>query len=299
MELVTYTVPYAKGRVKPVVLAPLGDIQWAGKRGPTATSLLKEHIAECVEKDAIFLGLGDYTDFLSPSNRQKLNSVNLYDQATDVIDDKASDLVHELFDLYLRPTVGRWMGLLHGHHWAHLKSGETTDMLLCELLKARFLGTSAFVRLIFQYQSRDMKRPEQYHYTLWAHHGCGGGMKVASPLNKLENMVPYVDADMLVMGHTTKKPAASIDRLTPRWNVRGEPHLHHRTIFLVNSGGFAQGYQQGSRQGKIPMGLYPELGMMGPATLGAPIVTIRPDIVFSRDETGKHRHWSPKVKVEI
>src|SRR3990167_72146 len=111
----------------------LGDFQYAGKKAHgTALTQLKEKIAEEVERGAYFIGMGDYIDFLSPSNRQRLRSAALYDTAEDVIDEKSMELTQEIFDLALRPTVGRWLGLVEGHHFSQLKTGDTTDMRLAD-----------------------------------------------------------------------------------------------------------------------------------------------------------------------
>ena len=153
MELVTHTFTGKLRDHEPIAIAPIGDIQWAGMKGPTAKDHLKRHIDHCMELKALFVGLGDYIDFLSPSNRQRLKSAALYETAEDVIDDKAMELVWELYEKFLKPTKGRWLGMLEGHHFTQLKTGETTDQRLCQLLDAKFLGSSAYIRLQFKHNS--------------------------------------------------------------------------------------------------------------------------------------------------
>lgn len=301
MELLSFDVPSKLSAHKPVVIAPIGDIQWSGKRGGTALDHLRRHIDACLKQDAFFVGLGDFTDFASPSNRQRLRAAALYDSAEDVIDDKALDLTLELYDLALRPTKGRWLGLVHGHHYANLKTGETTDQRLCQLLDATFLGTSAYIRLMFRY-GKHMRLP----VVLWVHHGCGGGMKAAAPLNKLENIAPYWDADVFMVGHMTKSASAPLNRIIPRWSGRGAPRLTHKKIMLVGCGGFHKGYIEGHLQGRVPMGSYVEQRMLNPATIGAPIVKITPKFDYSLKsgatalrEGVKNGVWSPEVTVEL
>lgn len=295
MELLSFDIPRKQGDHAPVVIAPIGDIQWAGHRGPTAKELLKRHIDRCMSLNAWFIGLGDYTDFASPSNRQRLRAAALYDTAEDVIDDKALDLVLELYQEYLAPTKGRWLGMLHGHHWAMLRTGETTDQRLCQMLGTTFLGTEAFVRLRFV-----IDKTSRVNVTLWAHHGCGGGQLAGSPLNKLEQAASrFSDADVYIMGHTTKMPAVPIERIYPRWHGQGAPDLTHKRIYLVNSGGFARGHVKGAMQGRVPMGGYVEQGMMAPASLGAPIIRITPRMDFTKHKNVKTKTWAPEVSVEI
>ena len=290
MELITFRLPRRRADHKPVVIRPLGDFQYNGKRSATALDLLKRDIDQTLELDGYFIGMGDYTDFMSPSNRQRRRSAAFYDTAEAAIDDKASDLVQELFDLALRPTVGRWIGLLEGHHYADLKSGETTDMLLCRLLKTRHLGTEAGIRLQFEINST------KGNICLWAHHGVGGGGKTASPLNKLENMAAYWGGfDVFLMGHSTKAPAAPINRVYPRWHGTHAPDLVHKTIYFVSTGGYCKAHRVGNREGQVPRGDYAEQGMMPPAVLGSPLIKIAP---WRRVIDGA-TVWSPEVKVEL
>lgn len=260
MELVTLRT----GKAKSITVAPLGDIQWAGAAGSTAQDHLRRHIDRCLEADAWFIGMGDYIDFASPSNRSRLRSAQLYDTAQGVIEDAARDLTQEVFDKFLAPTRGRWIGLLEGHHFFEF-GDVTTDMVLADLLKTRTLGTSAFVRI------------EPCGVTLWAHHGQGGGQLPGAPLNKLYHVAAGLEgADVYLMGHTTKIPAVRLSRPRPDWTTN-PPSLTHRDIFLVNTGGFSRSNIPFHRRGSIPRGDYAEAGMMTPSPLSAPLIVIDPN----------------------
>lgn len=297
MELTTYTFKANLRDHGPLVIAPIGDLQWSGERGPTAKDILRRHLDRCMELNAVFLGLGDYTDFMSPSNRTRLKSAALYETAEDVIDDKALELVWEVYEKFLKPTKGRWLGLLEGHHFTQLKTGETTDQRLCQLLDAKFLGTSAYIRLKFKQSTMEG------NVVLWAHHGCGGGSTAGAPLNKLERaFARWEGADIFLMGHTTKSPADRIPRPYPRWRGRGAPDLVHREVLLVNTGGFAKAYQVGSMQGRTQRGGYAERGMMQPSSLGAPLIFIRPQRRYTAAKGNSHKHngeWAPEIRVEV
>jgi hypothetical protein len=277
-------------RPAPYMLMPIGDIQWSGKSGPTALDLLKRRIDLGTKLNARYIGLGDYIDAFSPSNRQRIRSAALYDTALDVIDEKAMDLVQEIYDLVLKYTKGKWVGLLSGHHFTELRNGDTTDMRLSEMLDAPFLGTCAYGRIVFQGMGE---------ITLWAHHGCGGGMKASAPVTKLENLVPYWDADIFMVGHMTKLATAPVNRVYASW--RGDvPHLLHRKICLVGCGGFSKGFIERSRQGRIPAGSYVEQRMLNPTTLGNPVIRIVPRMMTSEQIKGiKQRLWSPEITVEV
>jgi hypothetical protein len=242
-----------------VVVSPLGDIQWSGKRGPSALDHVKRHIDRALKLDAWFLGMGDYTDFLSPSNRQRLAAASLYDTAQDVIDEKAHELVEEVYNEVLQPTRGRWLGLLEGHHYYEGR-GSTSDQWLAELLDARFLGTSAYIRL------------EPSGVVLLAHHGQGNSVLPTGPLNKLYHYSHgFVGADVYLIGHTTKMSVARLSRPTPDWS---KSDLTHSDIFLVNTGGFSKSSIVGHCNGRIPRGEYAEVKMLTPSPLAAPLIYI-------------------------
>jgi hypothetical protein len=257
MELVNFQTSKAPR----ITVAPIGDIQYSGNRGSTAQDHLRRHIDRCMELDAYFIGMGDYIDFASPSNRQRLASAALYDTAMEVIEEAAGNLVEEVFEKFLKPTTGRWIGLLEGHHFFEY-GGLTSDILLAEKLKTQHLGTSCFVRL------------NPCGVVLWAHHGMGGGQLPSAPLNKLYHVAAGLEgADVYLMGHSTKMPVVRLSRPQPRWD-REPPDLTHRDVFLVNTGGFSRSNVPGSRRGHIPRGDYAEAGMMTPSPLTAPLVHI-------------------------
>jgi len=256
VELVTLDT----GRAKSIVVAPIGDFQWSGANGSTAQDHLKRHIDRCLALDAWFLGMGDYIDFMSPSNRARQKAAGLYDTAEDVLEDAAGSLVNEVFERFLTPTVGRWIGLLEGHHFFEF-GGRTSDMLLAEKLKTKHLGSSCFAHL------------KPCGVTLWAHHGQGGGMLPSAPLNKLYHVAAGLEgADVYLMGHTTKASAVRLSRPQPTWGKTSD--LVHRDIFLVNTGGFSKSSVVGHRRGNIPRGDYAEQGMMTPSPLRSPLVLI-------------------------
>jgi len=243
------------------VIAPIGDIQYSGKSGPTALDHVKRHIDRAMKLNAWFIGMGDMIDFLSPSNRQRLTAAALYDTADAVIDEKAHELVEEVYNAVLKPTRGRWIGLLEGHHY-YEGQGSTSDMWLCEMLDAQFLGTSAYVRL------------EPSSITLYAHHGVGGGILPSAGINQLyHTSAGLIGADVYLMGHNTKLGAHRLSRPFPNWEG-AEADLAHNDVLLVNTGGFSKSNIVRHSHGRIKRGDYAEQGMMTPSPLSAPLIYI-------------------------
>jgi hypothetical protein len=257
MELTTFSISKS---AKKLTICPLGDIQWSGEKGPTAKDALKRHIDRCLELDGYFFGVGDYIDFLSPSNRKRLGGAELYDSAMSAIAEKAMELTDQVFEKFLKPTQGRWIGMLEGHHY-YQSDGRTTDEILADRLKTRFLGTSAYVRI------------PRAEFVIYGHHGNGAGVLPGPGLNRLYHIATGLPgADLYLMGHNTKVATARLSRPFPVWDK--EPRLRHQDIWLVNCGGFSKSNIVGHRHGAIPRGDYAEQANYTPSPLSAPIITV-------------------------
>jgi hypothetical protein len=241
-----------------------------------------EHIDRCVGLGGHFVGLGDYTDFASPSNRKRYKQADLYDNAQDAIELTARYLAREVYKKYLVGTY--WLGLVHGHHYFEFVDGTNSDQYLASLLDTAYLGTSAIIRLHFEEGCKSGA------ILLWMHHGNGGGMKSYSPLTKLENLAMSWDVDIFLMGHQTKVATSKIDRVYPVFHG-DSAKLYHKTVHLVGTGGWSKAYMIGNKRGNTPQGCYVEQKMLMPVALGAPIIYIDPE--------WKNGKWSPRIRVEV
>lgn len=268
MELVTQRLIVKSGQRVPVI--PVGDIQWAGATAKqTALEALKQTIARGVDLGAWFVLTGDAVDFASPSNRARLDAANLYDTAADVIAAKANALVEELFEVALKPSVGRWLGIVAGHHYYKFPEGDTTDMRLARLLKTRFLGDCALIRLEFV-----LGKKTWIPGIMWVHHGAGAGQTGYYPLLRLEKVAAaWEEVDVFVVGHTCKSAHEYAQKLRARWATLD---LTHRKIILVGAGGYAKTYVEGHKLGNIPSGTYAEKRMLSPVIVGSPTIWWEP-----------------------
>ena len=258
-------------------MIPLSDIQLdpprKGQPRRAHIARLRRTIEWGVEHGAYFFGVGDYADVTSPSNRYKLRSSAFYDTLIDSLESKAEETQAELEEL-LAPTVGRWLGLLEGHHYWEFEDGTTTDTRLAEFLECRFLGTSAYVLVRLEPLSDHHRQPS---FKMWGWHGEGGGATAAAPLNKLEKKVGEHTADLYVMGHYHRRGAIPKAKLDIVGGDRGgDPTVVHKDIWLVSTGSFMRGYLQGARQENRPKGGYVEARGLPPAGLGAMAIFARP-----------------------
>lgn len=289
MELVSHVIPAKVG--EDILVLPIGDIQSSGRDEEIAMGMLQRHIQWGVDHGAWFLGMGDYIDFMSPSNRAKFSNAGLYDTALKTVDDKARSLTEDLYLRALKPSKGRWLGLLEGHHYHQHRDGTTTDQELAKMLDAPFLGTSAYVRLMLK-----MSKTRTGSVVIWCHHGVGSGSTLGAPLNKLERVMASWEADIYLIGHHHKKIAGPIDRIEPVWSGhRGKPALVHRTKIIACTGSFLKGYTAGATEGKVPRGGYVEKGMMNPVALGGILLKIQPRWADPTSKSG----WLPDLSVSL
>ena len=252
-----------------VLVMPIGDLQ-LGSDG-VDLDRFKKHIAWGIKHNAMFIGMGDAIDLMSPSNRAKWKSAAMYDSVQMAMADRAEKLTDDFLKL-VKGTEGRWLGIHHGHHYFEFEDGTTSDTRIAKALKAPFLGSCAFTRLKF--------KPKTNHRsvtcTIWSHHGSGNGIAPHAPLNKLYHVMQSFEADIFLLGHMTKKPVVKM----PRIYMGDNPpyRLVNKNKVLAGTGGFTKGYEQGSKHysGAYAEGSYVEKGMMVPVSLGGIVLKIRP-----------------------
>ena len=275
MEYVEKHITWKVMEKETVTIMPIGDAQV----GVEAADLkrLKTHMEWGFHtKHAMFLGMGDYVDMASPSNRRTLKAAGLYDTVTDALQAKAHEDMSEFLNV-TGYTKGAWLGLLQGHHYMeNVLESKTSDMVIAEQLGAPFLGDSALVRIIFDKSKDADGLPVKAD--IWCHHGRGGGASVAAPINYLEKIARGFDADIYLMGHQHKKIAAPIDEI---YYSRSGRMLHH-TKMLACTGSFLKGYLANSTSEGRAGGTYVEKGMMTPVSLGGIVI----ELGIAREEYG-------------
>lgn len=226
---------------KPIRLIPFGDIH------RDSNLHAEEHWQEFLayakkQKNALFLGMGDYTDGCSTSERISLVQGGMHDTT-----------VHSMRRLYgewaarLHKEIsfmkGRMIGMLGGNHYFQFENGDTTDHVLAAQMGTKFLGVCSFIRLSFTFKGRASKR---HSIDIFAHHGKGGGMTPGATFNTLEKMQGTADADIYLMGHDHKKGCIpSSPRLKLVNGSSKELCVRERTPWLGRTGSFLKAYENG------------------------------------------------------
>jgi hypothetical protein len=227
---------------KPFKLIPFGDVHRDSDMH--AASEWKHFLAEMrKEKNALFLGMGDYGDGVSTSERIVLGNEGLHDTTRrtmqGVYKGVTATLANEL--AFMR---GRMIGMLGGNHYFTFDNGDTTDHMLAAALKTKFLGVCSFIRLSLRFKGRPATNAS---IDIFAHHGKGGGSTPGASLNTIEKMASTADADFYFMGHTHDKKCAPS---TPRLKLMAsgpssELRVRARTPWLGRTGSFLKAYEDG------------------------------------------------------
>jgi hypothetical protein len=219
-----------------------------------------------INKNVYYLGLGDYDDLGSNSERMKLSHSELHDTTYDSLDEymdkRTSDFSRELDFM-----KGRIIGLIEGNHHYKFSAGDTSTMRMCQYLKTKYLGGISIIRLVFKYKGADGGK--HLALDIYAHHTAGskgsGGRKAGASLNKLEDMADVWDVDICLAGHDHRMNSGFPVRLF----LDKHMNVKQRDILLVRTGSFQKGWIPG-KQGYVPT-------FNGkPNFLGCPILKLTP-----------------------
>ena len=244
-------------------LVPVGDIHFDTEEcDRERLQRLVTWVQDQTEKGHIvrLVGLGDYLDFLSPSNRQRLSAAALYETARENIEKKQWENLHE-FALFMEPTIGKWLGLVTGHHnyvfgreklsgkWL----GRTSDEWIAQQFAGDYWGDGvALVRLHLPHA--------QYLDTL-IYHGSGGAQ---TPGGRVQKRIRFAEiaptAHLVITGHDNAKLAY------PRSGLDYDHGKIKR--YVIGSGSFQRAYLEGTEAG------YAERGGLVPADLGVTVIDI-------------------------
>jgi hypothetical protein len=191
------------------------------------------------KRNAYFLGMGDYDDFVSSSERKILTNRDLHDTTLQTFDKLYLMHTKRFYD-EIKFMDGKLIGLIEGNHYGEFQNQTTTTQKLAELLKCKYLGVSAFIRLSFHYSTH------HFHTDIWAHHGKGAARLIGGSLNRVQQMGEAAEADIYLMGHDHKKSVGLVTKLKlgdGTGRERQEVKLHHKKQLYARTGSFLKGYE--------------------------------------------------------
>jgi predicted phosphodiesterase len=278
-QLVQYTLPKGVDSFK---LIPFGDVHRDSDMH--AHRKWQEFLEYSRgQKNALFLGMGDYCDGMSTSERIVINNGGLHDTTRRSIENLYKKWTKTLID-ELSFMRGRIIGLLGGNHYYEFGEGSTTDHLLAEALDTRFLGVNSLIRLAIDKETDKTS----VNFDIFAHHGKGGGSTAGGTFNTIEKMAATAEADLYLMGHDHKKgcvPGQTRIKLVNRPGTKSGVDIVEHTAWLGRTGSFLKAYEDGRVSYNVDAG-------RSACSLG----WIELDLTFVRDRRNGRQHRSLNVR---
>lgn len=227
---------------EPIRIIPFGDVHYG------APGFSEHHWREFLNyakrvRNAYFLGMGDYCDFASTSERQALKGISLHDATRELLEQVAHKQLLE-FKKQIAFMGDRLIGIIGGNHTFDFADGQTFDERLASLLGVPYLGVSSLIRLAIDYQSC------RCSVDIFAHHGRGGGGTTeGNSVNQVARLRGFMQADIYIQGHDHDrwcKPGRP--NLVPYMHLKsGQLEVRERPTLLARSGSFLRAWEPGTR----------------------------------------------------
>lgn len=222
-----------------ITLIPFGDIHWdspahARDEWETFIRTVKTY------HNPYFLGMGDYMDGYSTSERRIVYSHDLHE----------STLKRQERDTYKRLDEfvseiawmkGRIIGILGGNHYPVFSDGTTGDQYIARKLGAQYLGACAAIRLTLE-----QGKSRSCALDIFAHHGKGGGITAGGRLNAVEKLQNVCEADIYLMGDNHARGCLPLGDKLRLVHTSAGLALSCRKQWIGRTGSFLKSYSPGS-----------------------------------------------------
>jgi len=221
-------------------------------------------------KNALWLGMGDYGDLIVPSDFKRWDGRILAPWMKGH-EDNVGVTQCERVDEVLSPIWNKCLGLMEGNHDDYIRKYTHYDFMTELLKKANknvaeeipYGGVSCFVRLLF----RRKNSSESHEYIIHARHGEGSARTSgARALAVLRLSQTFINAHITLMGHLHGQESPDIPQ---RIVLRAGKIKSFETIATM-TGAWLKAYMQ-----DVPP-CYLERWGCPPSTLGCPKIIIEP-----------------------
>jgi len=264
---------------EPLRLVLFGDVH-RDAPGHAATKW-KEFLAYAAGlRNAIFLGMGDYLDSTSTTERNCLGKISAELHETLANDIQALQMEKvKLIAKELSFMRGRLVGMLNGNHYFQFGWGSNTDQEICKELGAQYLGVCSFIRLSISCGSK-----REVAVDIFAHHGAGGARLPGGSINRVNQLHEYAAADIVAMGHDHKRGVFPANPVLSLTSAGGKLRVEERQKWVARTGSFLASYEPGTRNYNVDAG-------RGPASLG--------HVEFELTATRNHSGGSDEMSLSI
>lgn len=218
----------------------------------------KKFIDRSGKEDAYYIGMGDYHDFMSTSEKKKVEAMGLHETTMQTFDDMVEKQNRD-FCGEIKHMRGRLLGLIEGNHHWQSGNGKSSTEDLADRMDTQYLGWLCHLSLRVRFQSRNDSLT--LHFVLC--HGKAGGKTYGITLNQVADLkMIFPVADVYCMGHDHQRVADCISVLVPMCNNKGQVKIKQKEQLLCRSGSFKKSYEPGKAG-------YEAQKLLKPANLGA------------------------------
>ncbi len=198
--------------------------------------------------------MGDYFDTFSTSERDILANPKLHESTQNTFDNRLLEDTLK-FSKEIEFMNGRLIGLMEGNHYGVFHSTAiTTTQKLSEIMKTKYLGVCAFIRLGVTIHGACMK------LDIFAHHGRGSARTLGGGLNPVAQMESVAEADIYLMGDNHQKVLGDANKLRLIGRTKDELFIRKRKKIYARTGSFLKGYEENKRS-YVTDALYPPTDM--------------------------------------
>lgn len=252
-----------------ITIVPFGDVHRFAPNCDTDRWKWFLNKAKTYE-NAYFLGMGDYMDFASAREGEKLKSIGLHETTMETLEDLV-EKQNRAFAGEISFMRDRLIGLIGGNHTWINSQGITSDESIANRLGTKYLGWLSVIKLRITFKGCGTK----VSVYLIPCHGLGGGRVLGASVRKVEDLFQvFPFGDVYLMGHDHNRGAWPQPRLIPIEKNNGTIKMKQQRQFFCRTGSFQKSYEEGTSG-------YATGRLMRPADLG----TMKIQISFHRDRT--------------
>jgi hypothetical protein len=267
---------------EPHYLLPFGDIHRDSKN--CHVELWNEWCDWAKHKPrSCFIGMGDYFDNFSTSERMGLDSAHLHESTKENFDDFCREKVKSFSDEigFMR---GKLLGMIEGNHYYPFSDGTTSTQYLCQLMRCKYLGVASIVRITFKYLNGN----KCSSVDIFAYHGKGAARLVGGSLNTVQQMSECAEANIYLMGHDHKKSIGMSSKLRLT-DGRTGIHLNEKKQLYARTGSFLMGYCENRPS-------YVVKKLLNPTDLGTVKIELTPKL---KSKTVEGKEVSERLVIDI
>ena len=264
---------------KPFKIYLFGDVH---RDAPNHSLPHWKRFCETAEKEnAYFIGMGDYLDMCSTSERRGFEAIGLHESTRETIEAMQWSWINKFSD-EIGFMKDRCIGLLEGNHFISFQNGTTSTQHICQKLNCKYLGAVGYIALKIKLAGNT-----SMSYRIFVAHGRSGGRLLGTSLTQVYKLSEIANANLYSLGHDHKANGGKTARLDLTIN-KGVPRVSHVEQVFVRSGSFLRGYVENEPS-------YVAGALLNPATLGAPCVEISPRVTVKN----KKKEYSIETTISI